>query len=132
MILDHIGFNVSDFAASKEFFLRALEPLGIGVVSEGEGWAMIGREGKPQFWFGSFGRSPGPIHIAFAAANRVQVRRFHEAALAAGGKDNGPPGIREQYHPNYYGAFVIGPDGHNIEAVCHTPYASPFQPYDLV
>ena len=103
MILDHIGFNVSNFAATKEFLVKALGPLGIGVVSEGQGWVMV----------------PGPIHIAFAAENRAQVQAFHAAALAAGGKDNGPPGIRAQYHPNYYGAFVIGPDGHNFEAACH-------------
>ncbi len=119
MIIDHIGFNVSDFSKTKAFFLQALKPLGISVVMEGEGWAMIGKDDKPQFWFGSFGNIPGPIHIAVAAANRAQVRQFYEAALAAGGKDNGAPGVRENYHPNYYGAFVIGPDGHNIEAVCH-------------
>jgi len=119
MIFDHIGFNVTDLDPCKAFFLKALAPLGIGIAAEGEGWAMLGRPGKPQFWIGSFGGSPGPIHIAFAAANRDQVRQFHQAALAAGGKDNGPPGLREHYHPNYYGAFVIGPDGHNIEAVCH-------------
>jgi catechol 2,3-dioxygenase-like lactoylglutathione lyase family enzyme len=124
MILDHIGFNVSDFPATKTFLVRALEPLGIGIVSQGEGWAMIGRNGKGQFWFGSFGSSPGPIHIAFAAENRSQVRAFHAAALAAGGKDNGAPGIRAHYHGNYYGAFIIGPDGHNIEAVCHQPERS--------
>ncbi len=123
MILDHIGFNVSDFEASKQFFVQALKPLGIGIVSEGKGWAMIGKNGKPQLWFGSFGASPGPIHIAFAAGNRSQVQQFHAAALAAGGKDNGAPGIRTQYHPNYYGAFIIGPDGHNVEAVCHQPEA---------
>jgi catechol 2,3-dioxygenase-like lactoylglutathione lyase family enzyme len=121
MILDHIGFNVSDFVAGRTFLVRAPAPLGINIVKEGDGWAMIGRSGRPQFWFGSSGPSPGPIHIAFAAANREQVRRFHVAALAAGGKDNGAPGIRQQYHPSYYGAFVIGPDGHNIEAVCHEP-----------
>lgn len=121
MIFDHIGFNVSDFARSKAFYLQALAPLGIGVVSEGEGWVLIGRGGKPQFWFGAFGPSPGTIHIAFAADDREQVRRFHAAALAAGGTDNGPPGLREHYHANYYGAFVFDPDGHNIEAVCHTP-----------
>jgi catechol 2,3-dioxygenase-like lactoylglutathione lyase family enzyme len=121
MIFDHIGFNVSDFARSKQFFLQALQPLGIAIVMEGEGWAMIGRNGKPQFWFGAMGASPGPIHLAFAAENREQVRQFHAAALAAGGKDNGGPGLREHYHPHYYGAFVIGPDGHNIEAVCHSP-----------
>ena len=117
-MFDHIGFNVTDFAKSKAFFLKALQPLGIGVVAEGDGWAMIGRNGKAQFWFGAMGPSPGPIHIAFAADNRAQVREFHKAALAAGGKDNGGPGLRD-YHPNYYGAFVIGPDGHNVEAVCH-------------
>lgn len=121
MTLDHIGFNVSDFSKAKEFFVRALQPLGVGIVMEGEGWAMIGKNGKPQFWFGSFGTIPGPIHVAFAAENREQVRQFHKAALAAGGRDNGGPGIRAQYHPDYYGAFVIGPDGHNIEAVCHEP-----------
>lgn len=123
MILDHIGFNVSDFATAKAFFLQALKPLGIGVVAEGDGWAMIGKDGKGQFWFGGFGDSPGPIHIAFAAENRDQVHQFYQEALAAGGQDNGPPGIRVQYHPNYYAAFVIGPDGHNLEAVCHQPEA---------
>lgn len=119
MVFDHIGFNVSDFAAARAFFVRALEPLGIGITKEGEGWAMIGRPGEGQLWFGSFGGSPGPIHIAFAAGSREQVRKFHAAALAAGGRDNGAPGLRPQYHADYYGAFVIGPDGHNVEAVCH-------------
>ncbi len=80
---------------------------------------MVGRPGEGAFWFGSFGAAPGPIHIAFAAASREQVRQFHAAALAAGGQDNGAPGLRPHYHANYYGAFVIGPDGHNLEAVCH-------------
>ena len=123
MILDHIGFNVSDFAKSKDFYVRALKPLGINIIFEGEGWAMIGKDGKGQFWFGSYGSIPGPIHIAFAAENREQVRRFYSAALDAGGKDNGAPGIRSQYHPNYYGAFVIDPDGHNVEVVCHAAEA---------
>jgi len=120
MILDHVGFNVSDFAKSKSFYVAALAPLGIGAVGEGEGWAMMGRDGKGQFWFGAFGPPPGPIHLAFAAATREQVRAFHAAALAAGGKDNGAPGVRAAYHANYYGAFIMAPDGHNIEAVCHT------------
>jgi catechol 2,3-dioxygenase-like lactoylglutathione lyase family enzyme len=123
MVFDHIGFNVTDFQKSKVFFIQALRPLGIGITKEGDGWAMIGREGEGQLWFGSFGASPGEVHIAFAATTREQVRQFHAAALTAGGKDNGPPGLREHYHPNYYGAFVIGPDGHNIEAVCHSPQA---------
>jgi len=118
-MFDHIGFNVSDFARSKAFYLAALEPLGIGVVKEGEGWAMLGRDGKGGFWFGSFGAAPHGMHVAFSAASRTQVDAFHEAALAAGGRDNGGPGLRPQYHSGYYAAFVIDPDGHNIEAVCH-------------
>lgn len=123
MVFDHIGFNVSDFAATRAFLVSALQPLGITVTQEGEGWAMVGRPGEGQFWFGSFGAAPGPIHVAFAARNREEVRRFHAAALAAGGRDNGAPGLRPQYHADYYGAFVIGPDGHNFEAVCHAPEA---------
>lgn len=121
MPFDHIGFGVTDFEKSKAFYAKALAPLGIGIVMEGPGWAMAGRPGKPEFWFGSYGKPPGPIHIAFAAANRAEVRAFYEAAIAAGGRDNGGPGIRAQYHPNYYGAFVFDPDGHNVEAVCHAP-----------
>lgn len=123
MVFDHIGFNVSDFASAKEFLSKALAPLGISVTQESEGWAMLGRPGEGQLWFGSFGPAPGPIHVAFAAESHEQVRRFHAAALAAGGKDNGGPGLRPHYHASYYGAFVIGPDGHNFEAVCHTAEA---------
>jgi catechol 2,3-dioxygenase-like lactoylglutathione lyase family enzyme len=119
MAIDHIGFAVSDFARSKAFYLAALAPIGMAIVSEGEGWAMMGKDGKPQFWFGAFGSPPGPIHLAFSAANRAEVQAFHKAALEAGGRDNGAPGIRGHYHPNYYGAFVFDPDGHNLEAVCH-------------
>jgi catechol 2,3-dioxygenase-like lactoylglutathione lyase family enzyme len=123
MPFDHIGVSVTDFEKSKAFYTKALAPLGIGVVMEGPGWAMVGKSGKPEFWFGAHGKPPGPIHIAFAAANRAEVRAFYEAAIAAGGRDNGGPGIRAQYHPNYYGAFVFDPDGHNVEAVCHLPAA---------
>ena len=119
MILDHIGLSVSDHASSQAFFSRALAPLGITLVLEVEGWSGFGRNGRPQFWFGPAEKAQKPMHIAFAAETRAQVRRFYEAALLAGARDNGPPGIRTIYHPNYYGAFVIGPDGHNIEAVCH-------------
>lgn len=119
MIVDHIGYNVRDFASSKAFYVQALAPLGIVVLAQGEGWAMMGRDGKPQFWFGALGTPQTGVHLAFAAADREQVRRFHAAALAAGGKDNGGPGLRPHYHANYYGAFVIDPDGNNIEAVCH-------------
>jgi catechol 2,3-dioxygenase-like lactoylglutathione lyase family enzyme len=124
MILDHISFAVSDLASSREFYLRALAPLGIGVAAEGDGWVVLGREGVPQFGFGTSGTPTGPIHVAFAAANREQVRQFYRAALGAGGTDNGAPGLRERYHPNYYGAYVLGPDGLNIEAVCHKAEAS--------
>jgi catechol 2,3-dioxygenase-like lactoylglutathione lyase family enzyme len=124
MILDHIGLAVRDFGRSSTFFRRALAPLGIETVLEGEGWAMLGKDGRPEFWFGVHGIPPGPIHIAFSAQTREQVRAFHRAALVAGGRDNGAPGIRAKYHPNYYGAFVFDPDGHNIEAVCHKAEAA--------
>ena len=123
MILDHIDFSVSDSGRSKDFFSRALAPLGITLVMEVEGWTGFGRDGKPELWFGQGETPQRPMHIAFAAADRAQVRAFHEAALQAGGKDNGAPGLRTIYHPNYYGAYVIGPDGHNVEAVCHAPEA---------
>ncbi|MGB4811747.1 MAG: VOC family protein [Methylophilaceae bacterium] len=119
MIIDHIGLAVSDYEKSKQFFSKALAPLGIEVVTEVQGWAGLGKSGKPEFWFGQHSSTQSPMHIAFTAESRAQVRAFYEAALQAGAKDNGAPGIREIYHPNYYGALVIGPDGHNIEAVCH-------------
>ena len=121
MIIDHLGLAVSDYDRSKHFFCRALAPLGIELVREVQGWAGLGKAGKPELWFGVGAPAHSPMHIAFLAESRDQVRAFHAAALAAGGTDNGPPGIREVYHPNYYGAFVIGPDGHNVEAVCHLP-----------
>jgi catechol 2,3-dioxygenase-like lactoylglutathione lyase family enzyme len=121
MIIDHIGLTVSDYDRSKQFFCRALAPLGIELITEVHGWAGLGKAGKPELWFGLGAQAHSPMHIAFMADNRDQVRAFHAVALAAGGSDNGPPGIREVYHPNYYGAFVIGPDGHNVEAVCHRP-----------
>lgn len=119
MIVDHIGLTVSDYETSKQFFSKALAPLNIKLIKEVQGWAGLGKAGKPEFWFGEGGNPQSPMHLAFAADNRAQVRAFYDAALQAGAKDNGPPGIREIYHPNYYGAFVIGPDSHNIEAVCH-------------
>jgi len=122
MIIDHLGITVSDGAAAKAFFDQALAPLQISLIKEvGGGWAGYGRGGKPEFWFGPGDPPQRPMHLAFVADSRAAVRAFHAAALAAGGRDNGAPGIREIYHPNYYGAFVIGPDGHNVEAVCHRP-----------
>ena len=120
-MFDHLGFGVTDYAASRAFFLGALEPLGVGVVMEGPHGLGIGRAGKPSLWLFQTTEKPAHLHIAFVADNREQVQAFYKAALAAGGKDNGGPGLRPHYHPNYYGAFVIGPDGHNVEAVCHKP-----------
>lgn len=120
MAIDHIGFNVSDFAASRRFYTAALAPLGITIASEGEDWAMAGDGNAPCFWFGARGEATNHIHIAFEADSRAAVCAFHAAALAAGGRDNGAPGIRAEYHPSYYAAFVLDPDGHNIEAVCQT------------
>lgn len=115
-MFDHVGFNVSDFERSLAFYTAALAPLGLGVLGKGEGWAMLGgADGR--LWIGSFGPAATPIHIAFRAGSREMVRAFHAAALAASGKDNGAPGIREQYSPDYYAAFVLDPDGHNVEAV---------------
>jgi len=121
MTLDHVGFAVADFAKSRDFYTQALAPLGIAIVMSGDSYAGMGRDGRAQFWFNAGQPASGGTHIAFAADDRAQVRAFHAAALAAGGKDNGGPGLRPQYHPNYYGAFVIDLNGHNIEAVCHKP-----------
>ncbi len=122
MIVDHVGFAVRDFSRSKAFYSAALAPLGIRIVAEGEGWAGLNRPGdRGGLWISRMGTPPGPIHLAFAAEDRAQVQAFFDAALAAGGRDNGAPGLRPQYHPDYYGAFVLDPDGHNVEAVCHAP-----------
>lgn len=121
MIIDHIGMVVADFAKSKIFYSQCLAPLGVELVMEVECWAGFGRAGKPEFWFGAGGRPHSQLHIAFTAESRYEVDRFYQAALDAGAKDNGAPGIRSIYHPNYYGAFVYDLDGNNIEAVCHRP-----------
>jgi len=122
-MFDHLGFGVTDLAASKAFFLQALAPLGVAVVMEGPYGVGLGQDNKPTLWLHQSPDKPAPLHLAFVAVNRAQVDAFHRAALAAGGRDNGAPGLRPQYHPHYYGAFVIGPDGHNVEAVCHKPEA---------
>jgi catechol 2,3-dioxygenase-like lactoylglutathione lyase family enzyme len=122
-MFDHVKFGVSDFAASKLFFLKALEPLGVVVVAEGTPTYGIelSSDGKASLCMHQTAEKPALLHLAFTAGNRQQVDAFHRAALAAGGKDNGAPGLRPRYHANYYAAFVIGPDGHNIEVVCHEP-----------
>lgn len=126
-MLDHIGIGVSDFARSKAFYDKALAPLGVTLIMEvtaeqtgDHPAAGYGSQGKPYFWFG-VGEDIARAHIAFTAKDRASVDAFYKAAMAAGGKDNGAPGLRPHYHANYYGAFVLDPDGHNIEAVCHLP-----------
>jgi catechol 2,3-dioxygenase-like lactoylglutathione lyase family enzyme len=121
-MFDHVVFGVSDYEASKAFFLKALEPLGVTVVSEGPlGVELCRPEGKSSLCIRRIEEKATHLHLAFTADNRQQVEDFYRAALAAGGIDNGAPGLRPKYHANYYAAFVIGPDGHNIEAVCHEP-----------
>jgi catechol 2,3-dioxygenase-like lactoylglutathione lyase family enzyme len=124
-MFDHVKFGVSDYAASKAFFLRVLEPLGLTYIRE---WPPSGVEisppkGSVSLCLYQTAEKPAHLHLAFVAENRQQVRAFYREALDAGGKDNGEPGLRSHYHANYYAAFVIGPDGHNIEAVCHDPEA---------
>jgi catechol 2,3-dioxygenase-like lactoylglutathione lyase family enzyme len=127
-MIDHIGFPVSDYERSKAFYLQALAPLGYSLIMEvsqepdsSNPAAGFGAGGKPDFWIGGEGALNKPVHVAILAKDCAAVDAFHKAALAAGGRDNGAPGIRAHYHPDYYGAFVFDPDGHNIEAVCHSP-----------
>ena len=126
-MIDHIGLAVKDMNRAKEFYLEALKPLGIGVIVEltaeqtgGDAHAGFGKD-KAFFWIGTGAKPKGGIHVAFTAQTRAEVDSFHRAALAAGGRDNGAPGPRPHYHKHYYGAFVLDPDGNNIEAVCHKP-----------
>jgi len=119
MTLDHVSLRVRDLEHSRTFYTAALAPLGVAILMEGGGAVGFGRLGKPQFWLNPGGTPTGPTHIAFVAATRAAVRAFHAAAIAAGGVDNGAPGLRPHYHPDYYGAFVLDPDGNNAEAVCH-------------
>jgi catechol 2,3-dioxygenase-like lactoylglutathione lyase family enzyme len=126
--IDHISLSVSDFAKAKAFYTAALKPLGITVLMEfpkavtgNVDVAGLGSNGKPFFWLADAGKTTPRVHLAFAAGSRAEVDAFYKAAIAAGGKDNGPPGIRAMYHPTYYGAFVLDADGHNVEAVCHKP-----------
>jgi len=127
-MIDHTGITVNDLARSKAFYTAALAPIGYQLLMEFPAAvtghadvAGFGEPPKPDFWLGSGSPNQPPLHVAFRAANRQQVDAFHAAALAAGGRDNGAPGLRPHYHPDYYGAFVLDPDGHNIEVVCHQP-----------
>ena len=120
-MIDHIGVQVTALDASVAFYTRALAPLGYELIMRWKQTAGFGFAGKPDFWIGA-GKPNDKLHVAFRAKGRSDVRAFYDAAMAAGGTDNGPPGIREVYHPSYYGAFVLDPDGHNVEAVCHEAY----------
>ena len=124
-MFDHVKFGVSDYATSKAFYLKALAPLGVTDVTE---WPPNGVElsqpdGNVSLCLFQTDEKPAHLHLAFVAERRQQVDAFHRAALASGGRDHGAPGLRPHYNANYYAAFVIGPDGHNIEAVCHAPEA---------
>jgi catechol 2,3-dioxygenase-like lactoylglutathione lyase family enzyme len=127
-MLDHIGFSVVDFARSTAFYEAALKPLGLSLIwvvtaeeTGADAHAGFGSADQPFFWIGTAARPRGGTHVAFTADTRAEVDAFYRAALAAGGRDNGAPGLRPHYHANYYGAFVLDPDGNNIEAVCHKP-----------
>ena len=127
-MIDHIGITVSNIQVSKQFFTKALEPIGYSLVMEvsAEQTGHIAAAGfgvppKPDFWLAGGTANVPPVHVAFRVSSRALVMAFHAAAIAAGGRDNGAPGLRPHYHPSYYGAFVLDPDGHNIEAVCHEP-----------
>jgi catechol 2,3-dioxygenase-like lactoylglutathione lyase family enzyme len=127
-IIDHMGLSFADYPRALAFYERALAPLGIALVmqvtkgqSGGYEGAGFGVDRKPSFWIGSGGKTSPGLHVAFVTGTRTAVDTFYDAAIAAGGADNGKPGVRAQYHPNYYGAFVLDPEGHNIEAVCHKP-----------
>jgi catechol 2,3-dioxygenase-like lactoylglutathione lyase family enzyme len=127
-MLDHVGFAVTDLEKARNFYQKALSPLGIMLIyditaeqTDGEAYLGFGEDQKPYFWVGTGDRFGGRLHVAFLAESRAVVDKFYKAALASGGKDNGAPGLRPHYHKNYYGAFVLDPDGNNIEAVCHRP-----------
>jgi catechol 2,3-dioxygenase-like lactoylglutathione lyase family enzyme len=122
-VFDHVGLNVKDYDATRTFYEEALAPLGWRVVMAFDEWraAGFGTADKPDFWVTEREPYGTGTHIAFTASDRAAVDAFYAAAVEAGGRDNGPPGIREQYHPTYYGAFVLDLDGNNVEAVCHTP-----------
>ncbi len=132
-MIDHIGFPVSDYERAKWFYTKALAPLGYALIAEvqqddNDAKACgFGINGKPDFWVGGEGGLDRPLHVAISAKDHAAVDAFYKAALSAGGRSNGAPGIRAHYHPNYYAAFVLDPDVHNIEAVCHGTAEAPGQ-----
>ena len=122
-MFDHVVFGVRDYAASKTFYLQAFEAIGMAIVQEGSLGLELSADGKTSLCIFQTDEKPAHLHLALRAERRAQVDAFHRAALAVGGKDNGAPGLRPRYHANYYAAFVIDPDGHNVELVCHEPEA---------
>jgi catechol 2,3-dioxygenase-like lactoylglutathione lyase family enzyme len=122
-MFDHVVFGVRDYAASKAFYLAAFEPIGMKIVAENALGLEMSADGQASLCIFQTEEKPAHLHLALRAKDRRQVDAFHRAALAAGGKDNGGPGLRTTYSPNYYAAFVIDPDGHNVELVCHEPQA---------
>jgi catechol 2,3-dioxygenase-like lactoylglutathione lyase family enzyme len=120
-LIDHVILNVSDFEASERFYAAALGALGFTPGMEFEGMRAYDLDGRPWFWIVHRGEPARGTHVAFPARSRADVDAFHAAALAAGGRDNGAPGVREDYHANYFAAFALDPDGNNIEAVIHAP-----------
>jgi len=120
-MIDHISLSVSDLAASKAFYLAALAPLGHEILFEEPAVVGVGVAPKPEFFILKSDSAIVPIHVAFSASKRLLVDSFYASAMASGGRDNGKPDLCPEYHPNYYGGFVLDPDGHNIEAVCHAP-----------
>ncbi len=126
--IDHTSLSVSDYAAAKTFYAAALKPLRVAIMMEFPASMTgnvdvcgLGADGKPFLWLADAGKTTPRIHVAFRAETRAQVDEFYKAAIAAGGADNGGPGLRPLHHPDYYAAFVLDADGHNIEVVCHKP-----------
>ena len=122
-MFDHVVFGVSNYEASKMFYLKALAPIGLSIVLEGPLGIELSADGKTSLCLFQTEEKPARLHLAFRADTREQVDEFYRAALEAGGNDNGAPGLRPRYHANYYAAFVIDPDGHNVEMVCHQAQA---------
>ena len=120
-MIDHVTLNVSDLEPEKAFYEHALRPVGYELAMEFAEGCGFAAGGKPDFFLSQRDEPSSPVHVAFVAPDRAAVEAFFEAALAAGGRDNGPPGIRRVYHEHYYGAYVLDPEGNNVEAVTHNP-----------
>jgi catechol 2,3-dioxygenase-like lactoylglutathione lyase family enzyme len=124
-MIDHVVLNVRDVARSKRFYAAALAPLGYKVIKDSPEFTGLGTGASADMWLSRRDPATAALHLAFACATRSMVDAFHAAALEGGGRDNGAPGLRPQYHPDYYGAFALDPDGNNVEAVCHEPVVAP-------